>query len=322
MAPPAQRFDHAFITGFVAGVASRLAFPTDVLPSVRCVSRPVLVKLLLSVRDELAVAGHKQVSATALLGVLRDAGIAHIVPLDERAGNVRKDRLYAIGFGGTSTELDPVELLQAHEPSGVVCYFTALAMLSLTTQLPAHHHIAILVSEGLATIPRVTIPPPDPLAGESHIGESSAPPALGSKAFAYQGIPYYTTRREAHRVVGVQTRYVNAKSRCRVTTVEQSLLDSLHRPHNCGGPAVVFEAWGAGSETLDAMRLVALLRTIDDSRITRRAGYMLSQFAPALVNAVHELLPHHRPFAGEELIPLLAGIPHTSIDHAWGVGVP
>ena len=56
------------------------------------------------------------------------------------------------------------------------------------------------------------------------------------------GCRRYTTRREAHRVVGVQTRYVNEKSRYRVTTLEQTLVDTLHRPHSCGGPAVVFEA--------------------------------------------------------------------------------
>ena len=231
MAQSPQPLDQTFLTGLVAGVSARLERPTRLLQSVRCMARPALVNILLTVRDELAVPGHKQLSATTLLGVMRDAGIAHVVPLEERANGVRVDRLYAIGFGGDLTDLDPVELLQADEPDGVVCYFTALALLGLTTQLPAHHHIARRVS-AVHTTGEVPVPPPlDLSTDEGHARETSTTQhSLGSRAFSYQGIPYYTTRREAHRVVGVQTRYINEKSRYQVTTLEQTLVDTLHRP--------------------------------------------------------------------------------------------
>jgi predicted transcriptional regulator of viral defense system len=29
----------------------------------------------------------------------------------------------------------------------------------------------------------------------------------------------------------------------RITTLEQTLLDTLHRPLSCGGPPIVIEAW-------------------------------------------------------------------------------
>lgn len=322
MAQAPQPLDQTFLTGLVAGVAARLERPTDALPSVRCIARPALVEILLAVRDELAIPGHKQVTATALLAVLRKAGIAHVVPLQDRAKDVREDRLYSIGFGGASTDLDPVELLQAHEPDGVVCYFTALSLLGLTTQLPAHHHIARLNSALANGDAAAVTPAPDATADAELVRSPTAQPSLGSRAFSYQGISYYTTRREAHRVVGVQTRYVSEKSRYRVTTIEQALLDTLHRPHSCGGPAVVFEAWGAAGDRLDGARLVTLARAIGDERLTRRVGYMVSQFAPALVESVRDLVPANRSATGPDVIPLLAGIPQTSIDTAWGVGVP
>lgn len=322
MAQVSQPLDQTFIVGVVAGLASRLEQPTDNLPSVRCIARPALVAILLTVRDALAIPGHKRVTATTLLEVLRDAGIAHVVPLQDRAKDVRTDRLYAIGFGGASTDLDPVELLQAHEPDGVVCYFTALALLGLTTQLPTHHHIAQLVSAEATRDVGVAASALDPTAGEGLERAPAALPSLGSKAFSYQGIPYYTTRREAHRVVGVQTRYVNEKSRYRVTTIEQTLVDTLHRPHSCGGPAVVFEAWGAAGDLVDGTRLTTVVHAIGDERLARRVGYMLTQFAPALVDSVRDMLPASWSATGQAMIPLLAGIPQTSIDSTWGVGVP
>ncbi len=322
MAQAPQPLDQTFLTGLVAGVAARLEHPTHILQSVRCIARPALVEILLTVRDELAIPGHKRVTATTLLEVLRDAGIAHIVPLQDRAKDVRVDRLYAIGFGGASTDLDPVELLQAHEPDGVVCYFTALALLGLTTQLPAHHHIARLVKAVVTSGAAAVTPALDPTAEVGPARAPAAQPSLGSRAFSYQGIPYYTTRREAHRVIGVQTRYINEKSRYQVTTLEQTLVDTLHRPHSCGGPAVVFEAWGAAGDQLDGPRLAALVRAIGDERLARRVGYMLSQFAPAHVESVRVLVLASRTATGPDVIPLLTGIPQTSIDSTWGVGVP
>jgi hypothetical protein len=321
MAQAPQQLDRTFLTGLVAGVAARLEQPTDVLPSVRCVARPALVEILLAVRDELAVPGHKELTATTLLEVLEDAGIAHAVALKDRAKNVRVDRLYAIGFGGASTDLDPLELLQAHEPKGVVCYFTALALLGLTTQLPAHHHIARLVSAVDTPDAAAATRAPDPTVNDGVV-HAAAPPSLGSRAFSYQGTSYYTTRREKHRVVGVQTRQINEKSRYRVTTLEQTLADTLHRPQSCGGPAVVFEAWNAAGDQLDGARLVALVRAIGDDRLVRRVGYMLSQFAPARVEAARDLMQDRMSTEGGEPIPLLVGIPHTSVDEQWGVGVP
>jgi hypothetical protein len=331
MAQAGRSLDQMFLTGLVAAVAARLEQPTDALPSVRCLARPALVDILLAAREELAIPGHKLVTATTLLKVLQDAGIAHVVPLQDRAKDVRPDRLYAIGFGGTRTDLDPVELMQAHEPDGVVCYFSALALHGLTTQLPAHQHIARLVrAVNASDAPTATLVP-EPTAAERSVRASALPtasaepkpvPALGSKAFSYQGIPYYTTRREANRVLGVQSRYINEKSRYRVTTLEQTLVDTLHRPNSCGGPAVVFEAWGAAGDQVDGPRLAALVRDIGDAQLARRVGYMLSQFAPALVELVRNVVPASWAATGRDVIPLLAGIPQTSIDANWAVGVP
>jgi predicted transcriptional regulator of viral defense system len=322
MSASAPTLLQTFLTGLVAGVAARLDSPSDALPTVRCVARPALVRILSEVRDALAVPGNKNVSAKTLLAVLVDAGLAHVVPLDQRATGVPVDRLYAVGFGLASTELDPIELLQAHESAGVVCYFTALAVHGLTTQLPTHHHIALIISDASVVAKRKVVPADPAFLGTTHDPSTGAMHPLGSKAFTYQGLPYYTTRREAHRIRSVQIRYLSEKSRFRVTTLEQTLVDTLHRPHSCGGPAVVYEAWNGGSSQIDATAIALLLRQIADPHLTRRVGYMLSRFAPGMARELDGLLPARRFSATVDTIPLLPGVPHTAVDADWGVAVP
>ena len=76
---------------------------------------------------------------------------------------------------------------------------------------------------------------------------------------------------------GVQDRRYGPRGRFRITTYEQTLLDTLHKPQNCGGPAVVLEAWQEAtiSGRLDEQRLLSYLTQMDYPSTSRRLGAML-----------------------------------------------
>lgn len=336
--------DAVFVEGLLSGVAELLRVPTEEIPSVRCVARPSLVRLLGKIRDRLAIPGHRRVSATNLLKLLVRGGLARPVPLADLKAGLPSDRLYAVGLGGDPSQLDPVELLQAHAPRGVVCYFTALGVHGLTTQLPSHHHVAHLAparttspisitardEEGQVddTVSDLSKTAVKRLAGLDAL-EPGTTHSLGTREFTYEGLAYYSTHREAHRVAGVQRRYLNERTRFRLTSLEQTLLDTLHRPHSCGGPPVVYEAWETGAGRLNPERLAKLLERIGDPRLARRTGYMLDQYgdvsSPALANVLSRAWPVSASagsLSEDSIVPLLPGVPPTSVDPRWGVAVP
>ena len=74
---------------------------------------------------------------------------------------------------------------------------------------------------------------------------------------------------------GTQKYYYSDKSIVSITTLEQTLIDTLHRPFSCGGPSVVFEAWSNASDIMDQSRILECLREIQDNNLSRRAGYFL-----------------------------------------------
>lgn len=336
--------DAAFVEGVLSGVAERLRAPTEEIPSVRCIARPTFVRLLGELRDRLAIPGRRRVSATGLLQLLVRGGLTRPVPLTDLRTGLPPDRLYAVGLGVDPSQLDPVELLQAHVPHGVVCYFTALGVHGLTTQLPSHHHIAHLTPARAAPSVSATTRGANGqaddvaaifaemaaarLAGLGGLDPGPVHP-LGTREFVNEGLAYYSTHREAHRVAGVQSRYLNERTRFRITTLEQTLLDTLHRPHSCGGPPVVYEAWETGAGRLNPERLAALLDSIGDPRLARRAGYMLDQYGDASSPALADVLSRAWPAPVSDglpgyhaVVPLLPGVPSTAVDERWGVAVP
>ena len=84
--------------------------------------------------------------------------------IGESAGRV--DLAHCIGLNGSTSELDPIELLQAMVPEGAICYFTAIHFHELSTQMPSHHHIARITdaSPGTRELPIGASPrrPPSP----------------------------------------------------------------------------------------------------------------------------------------------------------------
>jgi hypothetical protein len=217
----------------------------------------------------------------------------------------------------------------AGKPSGVVCYFSAVAFHALTTQLVEHHHVAELQPQGSR--------PESRRRPEEDVAERpEKPPASGSRKrrglgkllFHFQGIPFYSTRRSARLVPGVQTRGHGPRAQVRITTLEQTLLDTLYKPFHCGGPEVVFEAWqeGVASRRIDEERLVGYLQAMNYPATTRRLGVMLElaggapsaelrRFLEACQGAIDRQSPHAR-------ISLLPGVDYENLNEPWLVNTP
>ena len=287
----------------------------------RCFARADLISILVRIRTELAVPGHKQTTGVDLLNRLVDSGVAQAVPVEApSAKKAAQPGFYLFGLGATVESLHPVELLLARQPGGVICDFTALWMHALTTQVPPHHHVAILDRRPAVEQPR--------LPRKKYKGQSSkrARNPLGTSMFSFQGVPYYQTHRIARRMPGVQTRYLTDSTVFLVTNREQSLLNSLHYPGRCGGPPVVYEAWDTGLELLDEELLLEQLVAIDDKRLGLKVGYMLEQRGCKPAEKLQDYFDAAREAAAREdpyqTAPLLRGYHFTNIDSRWHLEVP
>jgi hypothetical protein len=258
----------------------------------------------------------------SLLDWLVRLGIACRLPVDGEC-------FYLVEIGAeANARPDPPELLMAAKPAGVVCYFSALAFYSLTTQPPSHHHVAELTQPRPAHGRRDSRTEADDRPTEASRPGRRARQALGKLLFRYQGVPFYFTRRSARLVPGVQSRDYGPRVRIRITTLEQTLLDTLFRPLHCGGPEVVFEAWeeGMASRRLDEERLVEHLRAMAFPATARRLAVLLKLRGHTLGTQLRRLLDEHReaidrhsPFAP---IPLRPGLDYQALDEEWLVRTP
>ena len=113
--------------------------------NVRCISKAALIKELLNLRSRLTHPTAKATSGQALLERLVKSGLVHPVALTDTDRGQSADRFFSIGLNETNSELEPIELLQAMVPEGAICYFTAVHIHELSTQIPTHHHIARIV---------------------------------------------------------------------------------------------------------------------------------------------------------------------------------
>jgi len=303
-------------TRIVAGLNERLKTPSDTIPNVQWLSEYPLRRLLLDVARTAQVS--PMPSGRTLLKMLVDSQLARQLPPDDFPDVFQSPAIYSLELGGTPS-ISPIELLQTTQASfqrSVICYFTALAYHELTTQETPHHHVAILKEPAKR-------PQPESATGRTPAGKSEGGSSLGTLLFRYQGIPYYFTQRDPALMPGIQTVRYSQSCLVRMTTLEQTLLDTLHRPWSCGGPAVVFEAWERGVPLLDDTRLAHCLKMIGRTDFTRRAGYMLEQFGHAVTDIDLQALlsdVKDKVKAGSvPTIPLLPDVTSTRITSTWGV---
>lgn len=321
--PDTLEKDSIFRDAFLARLNRHLAFPTPTWPTVRCWTELSLKRLFKQIRDELAVENVAyELSQAALVEWLLRLNLATPLPADGEA-------IYLLEIGASAeTEVAPLELLMASNPAGVVCYFSALGFHALTTQSVEHHHVAELRHES----PGAENAHPEAEEGEQP--EQPQPPerrnrcGLGKLLFRFQGLPYYSTRRSARLVPGVQTRNCGPRTQVRITTLEQTLLDALAKPFHCGGPEVVFEAWqeGVAARRIDEERLVTYLRAMNYPTTARRVGVILElvggvpgaelrRVLEACQTAIDRQSPHAR-------ISLLPGVEYQNVNESWLVNTP
>jgi hypothetical protein len=238
-----------------------------------------------------------------------------------------------IGAGRGNQPTDVAEILQAYLPRGVLCYSSALRFYHLTSQSFSFQHIADVVTASADGAPdrKALAAQPEQPSVHARRAEMSPGPAkprnsLGVLRFVFDGIACYTTRRHPRTVPGIQERILSPRARLRITTFEQTLLDTLHKPFYCGGPAIVFEAWHQHPERLNQPTLAQLLAAIGHDPLARRTGLMLENLEyalePGLAGFMADVLGRIDRKEERLLLPLLPGLPYTSRNEKWMLLVP
>lgn len=307
---------------FLGALSERLSAPSEKFPTVRCWKHSTL---------EAEIKGVVRANQSELLTTFPPAykvvehlkRMGWVQPIDAQSSEGR-DHLEFLLVDAGSREGQPVsalELLQAWLPAGVICYFSALTHHELTTQPAAYHHIA-----------RLEPPQPrkEPIsATESEPGtEAFERSPLGTDIFHFEEVTCYETRRDASLVPGVQMRVMSRRSWLRITTLEQTLLDTLLQPLRCGGEAVILEAWENGAKAMDADRMSEYLGKIQRDDLGRRVGAVLDLIgADVAKNSLgHRLgaLKARLTAATAETpdIPLLWGFRFPDRSEAWRVRIP
>ena len=227
--------------------------------------------------------------------------------------------VYTIGFEATST-LTPIELLTAIDPDGVVCFFSALQIYDLTTQLPSHHNVAKLIEPKATIISRNR----DEKSSSTPSSKKRDRTSVGTFVFKFNEVSYYRNRRNKHLVPGIKTRYLGSKTIYRLTTLEQTLLETLQYPVHCGGPPIVFEAWENVLGKIDEERLFEHLSSIDSDVVSRRAAAMFSLLGHKTGNELSGFFDgvKDRIDGNTSHIPLLSGMDYHELDKDWLTRIP
>src|SRR5580658_8207142 len=254
--------------------------------------------------------------AHVVIEQLKRMGLVHSIKVQSPSDAELNDFLLLDMEAGKGEPIYPLELLQAYLPDGVVCYFSAISYYELTTQVVAHHHVARLspprAKNSLATVD-ATKP----------AGEAVERNPLGTEIFHFEDVGYYLNKRDASLVPGIQFRVVSPRCWLRITTLEQTLLDTLMQPVRCGGEAVALEAWETGVKQMDADRMAEHLAKIQREDLERRVGGVLEMIGAdiAATSLGHRLSAVRNRLASQNVpeIPLLNGFQFPELNQAWQV---
>ena len=175
MAGRSERHD-----AFIATLTKRLSQEPSISLNPHCLSESAVYHLI----GEISPRGvGPESSKSRTMAWLQKIGLLTPIVMDEYPdGSTRGTRFYRLDLSRKArSQPSPLELLQAIDANGVICYFTAVAFHSLTTQPSAHHHIAALInprSKRAAVPPKTTEAAPDPPRKE--------PDPLGEWLFTYR----------------------------------------------------------------------------------------------------------------------------------------
>jgi predicted transcriptional regulator of viral defense system len=248
-----------------------------------------------------------------------DIGWVQPIPLESNTDK-KAPTLFLLDMEATKEDFpEPWELLQAFKPAGVICYLGAASFHELTTQVPTFYHIANLRPPS----PNYT---PDEVQSPETVSNRTDQKRdpLGSFGFRYQGADYYTTNRDESSIPGWQTRTRGPRTNLRMTTMEQTMLDTLWQPSKFGGESIVFEVWERGVQVWNPDKMTKHLAAIDRNEWTRRVGAMLSLVGLDAEGKLKSLLEESRKHlsGGEPPLALMPGLPATNLIKEWGILSP
>lgn len=309
--PHPQRWEE-FLKAFTA----RVAKPASSLLSVRCITRQTLSGIFSEIRQELNLPSTFP-SGVAIIEHLISMGFASRIPVEGTTETAPSKEFILLGIQESQDlDVDPLELLQSYDQQGTICFFSALAYFNLTTQVPVHHHVATLTNQ--ANLERsVTIVNPKKINTKSK---------LGTYLFNYEGVPFYCTKRVKSSIPGIKIRVVSPRTNLRITTIEQTLLDTLQYPFHCGGQEVALESWERHIRQIEGDLLLDYLRAIRIDPLTRRVGAIFDFFGIPPAKGLDSFLKESksRIFSQSEVpeIPLFRGINSQRINPIWKILVP
>lgn len=274
--------DSKNLSRIVKGLSEVLRKPSHSFPSVEWMSESSIIRLLRNIKDKINLPAIY--TGKKILGMLMDSGLAEKLVIKDVPSTKDPHVVYCLEFGGFP-KISPAEILlstQADFSKTAICYFSAIQHHELSSQIPPHHHIARLkkmarksTKDRLAFLKKQD---------NNNKDQNVSKPSLGTLLFYYEDTPYYETSRDCNLVPGIQEVLLRPSLLARVTTLEQTLLDTLHKPWSCGGPAVVFEAWENGVSLIDDELLGSYLNKINRFDVDLRVGYTLSRFKSTLNN--------------------------------------
>jgi hypothetical protein len=311
---------------FLRAFREQVSKPSARYPAVRCWTKKNLVGVIASVlrakTEELTSSTF--FSAAAIIQRLENIGWIQRISIEPVPGITKAPELYFLDMEAAEDEsLDPLEILQGYRPSGVLCYFGVLCYHELTTQVSPFFHIGLLQKQSSKPTLNPTVPPTPKTSAVP-----KEPNLLGTEVFRFQGTSCYTTRRNPALVPGIQTRIAGSRTLLRMTTLEQTLLDTLKYPQHCGGEEVVFEAWERGVVQWNADRLAEYLEKIDQLEFDRRVGAILEtldlKVDSAKLNARLESARARTAASNTEIreLPLLGNFSYPNLNNHWRVLVP
>ena len=294
--------------------------PTDDFPTVRCWTRTNLEHLIMQVikSDPDQLVPSTFYGAGEVIQGLIEMGWLKPIPIESEKEPA--SAMYFLEMEAKEGEMmiDPLEVLQGFLPNGVLCYFGVLSYLELTTQVPPFFHVA--------KIDQASVPPEwkEPSSTQVVEGRRLRNP-MGTELFRFEGAMCYQTRRYRGLVPGVQERMSGKRTKLRMTTLEQTLLDSLIYPTQCGGQSVVFEAWERGMDLWNPDRMADYLVQIGKPTFDRRVGAMLEVLGIKLSSTKLEKRLENvgREVNGpSEAIALLNGMDYPRLIDSWNVMIP
>ena len=269
---------------FLKAFTARVAKPTSFLLSARCITKQTLSGIFSEIQQELNLPSTFP-SGVAIIEHLISMGFASRIPVEGTAGTAPSKEFILLGIQESQDlDADPLELLQAYDQQGTICYFSALAYFNLTTPSPsASPRGSAHQSSDPQRKRRTTSHDRESKENNYEVETRNLPLHLrGGTLLLYKKVK--------SSIPGIKIRVISPGTNLRITTIEQTLLNTLQYPFHCGGQEVALEAWERHIGQIDGDLLLDYLRTIRIDPLTRRVGAIFDLFGIPPAKDLHTFL--------------------------------